>query len=128
MRRRRFWLLRLLMGLTFASGYKIVVHGQEVPLTEYQLKAVFIYNFAEFIEWPTAAFSDAKAPFVVGVIGDNPFDAYLEETVKSKFMNEHPFAVRHIRVLADARKCHILFVADSERKRLPEILNAIRDV
>ncbi len=125
MSRTRFCLSRLIVGLALAFAAPLL-HAQEIPLTEYQLKAVFIYNFAKFIEWPNDAFSDPKAPFVVGVIGDDPFGPYLDETVKNKFMNEHPFVVRHIRAPADAGKCHILFVADSERRRLPDIVNGIR--
>jgi len=127
MTRTRLWLLRLIVAVAVARGCEPgFLHAQETPLTEFQLKAVFIYNFAKFVEWPADTFPDPKSPFVIGIIGEDPFGNYLEETVKNKFMNEHPFTVRHVRLLPDVVKCHILFVADSERKRLPEILNGIR--
>ncbi len=29
---------------------------------EYDLKAAFLFNFAHFVEWPSAAFADADSP------------------------------------------------------------------
>ncbi|MGH8022009.1 MAG: YfiR family protein, partial [Limisphaerales bacterium] len=45
---------------------------------EYPLKAVFILNFARFTDWPTNAFASRTAPFVIGILGDNPFGSLME--------------------------------------------------
>src|SRR4029077_13509273 len=58
--------------------------------------------------------------------GENPFGTAMEDTVKDKSMSEHPFVVRRVRTSAEARKCHILFVADSDRKRVSELLTALK--
>lgn len=34
-----------------------------------RVKAVFLYNFTQFVEWPAAAFPSAEAPFVIGILG-----------------------------------------------------------
>src|SRR5258706_586994 len=36
---------------------------------EYQLKAVFLYNFAQFTDWPESPFADKKSPIFIGVLG-----------------------------------------------------------
>ena len=100
--------------------------AEEAALTEYQLKALFIYNFPKFVEWPAQAFATGEEPFVIGIIGENPFGTALEDTVKGKSTNEHPFVVKRVRTPAEARRCHILFVAESDRKRLSELLNALK--
>ena len=51
---------------------------------EYQLKAVFLYNFAQFTEWPADAFADEKSPIVIGIVGTDPFGATLEDTIRAK--------------------------------------------
>ncbi len=40
---------------------------------EYQVKAVFLFNFSQFMEWPPDAFPTPDTPFVIGVLGADPF-------------------------------------------------------
>ena len=100
--------------------------AQESPPSEFQLKAAFIYNFAKFVEWPPNAFPAPNSPFVIGIIGDNPFDETLSQTIQNKQINGHPFRVVQFKSLAEVTNCHILFIGLSERKRLAEILRAVR--
>lgn len=84
--------------------------AQSVPPREYQIKAAFLYNFAQFVEWPPRAFPDAQAPLIIGVLGQNPFGSYLEEIVRGEKINDHPLAVQRYRDASEAKNCHILFV------------------
>jgi hypothetical protein len=92
---------------------------------EYQVKAVFLYNFSRFVEWPETAFPDSKAPFVVGVFGFDPFGADLDEAVRGESVRGHPLVVRRVRNAAEAADCQIVFIHHSERDRLPELLAAV---
>ena len=116
-----FCLIGLLLLLPFGGG-----RGQEAPPSEYRLKAAFIFNFAKFVEWPTSAFADAKSPFVIGVLGENPFGTDLEATVRGKSINEHPIVVKACPNLEEARATHILFVSTTEKKRFEEIFKSLR--
>ena len=49
---------------------------------ENQLKAVFLFNFAQFVEWPPSAFHEPADPIVIGVLGDDPFGPYLDGLVQ----------------------------------------------
>jgi len=91
--------------------------------TEYQVKAAFLYNFAKFVEWPDA---QPRAPFVIGVLGDDPFGPVLDQTVTGKTVLSRPLAVRRLADAADAPQVDILFIAASERARLPEVLRRLR--
>src|SRR5688572_7510665 len=71
------WLL--LFALTFAVQLS---HAQ--VSREYQLKAVFLYNFAQFTEWPTNSFSDQNSPIVIGILGNDPFGRVLDKTVEDE--------------------------------------------
>jgi hypothetical protein len=93
--------------------------------SEYQVKAVFLYNFSRFVEWPESAFADPKSPFVVGVFGFDPFGADLDEAVRGESVRGHPLVVRRLRKTAEAADCQILFIHHSERDRLPEVLAAV---
>ena len=46
--------------------------GQGAPLPEYSVKAAFLLNIAKYATWPPPTFSDASAPIVIGILGDDP--------------------------------------------------------
>src|SRR2546423_112249 len=115
-----------LMLAVLASASPLVGRAQEATApSEYELKAAFLYNFAKFVEWPSTAFPDAAAPFIIGLIGGDPFGEALETTVKNKSINGHAFLIKKIRSFSELPSCHILFISSSERRRLTEILKAV---
>ena len=103
------------------------VSAQTAPSKEYQVKAVFLFNFAQFVEWPPAAFADGNSPIVIGVLGDNPFGTYLDETVRDEKVGNRPLEVHRYQRAEEIRRCHILFISRSEANRLDQILASLRD-
>jgi hypothetical protein len=101
--------------------------GSDEPSQEYKLKAAFIYNFARFIEWPASAFSRGDLPFVIGVVGTDPFDGALEQAVAGKLIGSRPVVVKYFTTADDIGSCQILFVAtndeDAQTKILQKVLN-----
>jgi YfiR/HmsC-like len=92
---------------------------------EYQIKAAFIFNFALFTAWPDSAFSAPNAPFVVAVIGDDPFGPALQQVMSGKSISGHPITVKHLDSRAQISGCHLLFVPASEDDRLGDIFNIV---
>ena len=104
-------------------------HGQAADSqpTEYQLKAAYLYHFAQFVDWPPAAFPQPNSPLIIGVLGENPFGKDLPHTVEGKVLSNHPLVVQEYHSLAEmTNNCHILFISSSEKKRLPEIFAALK--
>lgn len=97
----------------------------EIP-KEYQVKAAFLFNFTQFVGWPTNAFSGTDAPFTIGVLGDNPFGDFLKETVRGEKAGGHQIVVKHCQQANDAGDCQILFISASESKRLKSVLAALK--
>jgi hypothetical protein len=102
------------------------VVGATAPVSEYQLKAVFLFNFAHFVEWPPAALPRDKAPFIIGVLGKDPLGASLEEVLRGENVNQHPLAVEHYRNAAEIGDCQILFIPSAEIGQLEAILTALK--
>lgn len=123
MRLRQIECILLSLGLLLAAA-----HGRaQVPApSEYQLKAAFLFNFAKFIDWPPETFAADKAPFVIGILGANPFGNELEQTVAGKKINDHPITIQLIHAGSEATNCHILFISNSEKPRLPETIQSLR--
>jgi len=105
---------------------RAVAANPTTPAAEYQLKAVFLFNFAQFAEWPERAFADARAPLVIGLLGEDPFGAYLEDLVKDEKIDTHPLQVRRFATVEDATACHILFISRSEATHLGNIVAQLK--
>ena len=95
-----------------------ILFAQTQSVNEYQIKAAYIFNFINFVTWPSDSFSKANSPFVIGILGDNPFDSSLKEIISEEFVNEHPIIIQQYDNLEDIRTCHILFVNQTETKKL----------
>jgi YfiR/HmsC-like len=110
--------------LLLGSGQKLAAQAAISP--ESQVEAVFLYNFARFVSWPPRAFPDPQAPLVIGVLGEDPFGAYLDETVRGEKVNGRPLVVQRYRRVGEIKACHVLFISKSEGDRLEQILAALR--
>jgi hypothetical protein len=103
-----------------------VLTGASAPVSEYQLKAVFLFNFAHFVEWPAAALPGANAPFVIGVLGKDPFGSSLDEVVRGESVAGHPLAVERYPDVARLRSSQILFISAGELPHLDQILDTLK--
>jgi hypothetical protein len=103
------------------------VAGQTAQAPEYQVKAVFLFNFAQFVDWPPAAFPDTEAPLVIGILGDDPFEGFLDQTVRGEQVRGRAFQVRRYHSVDEIKTCHILFIRKQAAGRLGEILANLRD-
>lgn len=90
--------------------------------TEYEVKAAFVVNFARFVEWPEAP----AGPFVVGVLGEDPFGDALDHAFRGEVTGGHAWTVRRLARPEDGTGVQILFVGKSEEKRLAAILAQMR--
>ena len=92
----------------------------------FQLKAAFLANFAQYVEWPKEAFASDDAPFVFGVLGSNPFGSVLSDLVAGETINGRKAVVQNYKSADEIRDCHVLFISDSEQFRLPSVLRTLK--
>jgi hypothetical protein len=121
MPRRGIHLWQLLFALQLVVGLNAL--AQTAASKEYQIKAAFLFNFAQFTEWPTLTNDDT--PFRIGVLGDNPFGVALDETVQGEAIKNHKITVQHAQRIADLKNCQMIFISKSEKKRISEILSRL---
>ena len=93
--------------------------------TEYQVKAVFIYNFAQFVQWPDSAFSSPDAPFTIGILGQDPFGGALEEAVRGESVQSHKLVIKRASQPEDLRSCQIVFVSASEKGQYVHVMEVL---
>jgi len=100
----------------------------DAPSREFQLKAAYIYNFAQFIEWPERAFAKADSPLVITVLGDSPFGNALDQVTKGRAVRGHEITVRYVQQPNAVGQTHILFVAPPHSQNPAEILRGLNGV
>lgn len=116
--------MALLIHLLTSAAVLLV---QAPRASEQQVKAVFLFNFALFVDWPAADSSSAPTPLRIGILGDDPFGSLLDEIVRGEHIGPRPFEVRRYRQVSDVERCDILFISRSESQRLPGILGALNN-
>jgi hypothetical protein len=98
----------------------LFARGQVVG--EYPLKAVFLFHFAQFVDWPKESFAETNSPIVIGVLGRDPFGALLDEAVVNETVKGRKLVVARYDRVQEVRNCHLLFISSSEDWHLERIL------
>lgn len=125
--RLRLVKLTLVLGATFliGGGPALSAEGTTGALSDYQVKAAYLYYFSTFVDWPPEAFARTGDELVIGVLGEDPFGRILDDTLRGKSVNDRRLVVKRFASARDARDSHILFICASERNRVPSILKAL---
>jgi hypothetical protein len=94
-------------------------------LSEYEVKAAYIFNFLKFVEWPEDT-PDPRGKWIVGYVGDSPVGGELSHLFDGKEVLGRRLQVKKFQLTDSLRDCNILFISPSEKKRLPSILALLR--
>lgn len=86
---------------------------------EHDIKAVFLFRFLQLVEWPESAFENDGSPIVIGVLGEDPFGAALDETVRDELVDNRHVVIRRGTDLASVLPCHLLFVTRQQAGAIP---------
>jgi hypothetical protein len=102
-----------------------LLQSQNTPLPEYKIKAVFLFNFTQFVEWPPNVFNNDDAPFVIGILGKDPFGSYIDNVAAGEKMGMHPLTIIRYDDVSEVDNCQMLFMSTKYDKRLPEVLSSL---
>ena len=111
----------LVLGLVLA----VTAHGERAA-SEYQIKAAYLFNFTQFVQWPSNAFVEANAPLTIGIVGEDPFGSALEDITRGEKVAGHPLVIKHLKAADDLSACQILFISRSEKDRADSIVESLR--
>jgi hypothetical protein len=114
----------LALGLACASARPAFAQQDSsggVINREYPLKALFLYNFGSYVEWPPDTFSSDQAPFVIGVLGSAPLERTLTGLAATKTIAGRQILVESFASVEEIKPCQILFITrdvDPRQQRL----------
>ena len=107
--------------LLFIGGVRWVSAQSNIS-SEYQVKAAFLFHFAQFVDWPPEAFKDAGAPLTYCTVGEDPFHGALDASMSGKTIDGRPVRVLHFKLGQEVQTCQILFLGAPEKKSLAATL------
>ena len=117
--------------LRLAAALLLLAMGVHQPraevMTEDQVKAAYLYNFAKFVEWPTEEFSSPDAPMQFCVLDDRPIESGLNQLTKDKKIEGHPLSVATVQNAEAARDCHIVFISSTQAASVRRIIDTLHD-
>ena len=116
------FLKRIVLFLLLLAAFIFAPLDAAPPPNEYALKAVFLYNFVRFIEWPEWAFNSRSDPLVIGIVGPDPFGPLLYEAIAGENYHRRPIQVQHFSGPQDIRHCHLLFSSRANAGQVDQIL------
>ena len=93
---------------------------------EYKVKLAFLYNFAQFVQWPPDAFPNAHAPLTVCVAGADPFHSEIEQGLNGRMVGGHPIEIRKLKSSDHPTACHMIFIPAGEKKLAEKLLAAAK--
>lgn len=106
--------------VSFTAMAKADETAKAVP--EYAMKAVYLYNFAQLTEWPSAA---GHETFNLCVIGPDEIAAALEP-LRGRMVNQQRLRLLRVTESSEAKQCQMLFVAEDSGAQGVRLLEALR--
>lgn len=91
--------------------------------SEYELKAAFLYKFAQFVIWPKAP----TGPFTLCLYGPDPFGGQLAG-FEGKSLHNIPVTVKYPVSLETAKNCQVLFLNPMHHTELANWLQKLDDL
>lgn len=95
-------------------------------VSEYQIKAAFLYNFAKFVEWPPTAVKNENTIFKIGILGDDPFKAEIS-VIEKKLVRGMPLRIIRAAALGELSGCRVIFLSASVQPQLADILAQLKE-
>jgi YfiR/HmsC-like len=115
-----------LFVLLFCLPAAISVRAQSAT-AEYQLKAAFIFHFAQLVDWPPEVLGPSSRALTLCIADENALPGLLENTVQGKQIASHGLNVRHLLEKDNPRSCDLLFIVGQDKKRVAALLKAVNN-
>jgi hypothetical protein len=119
---RKFGLLCIVLLVLGAAQFA----RAQSDADEYQVKAAFLFHFAQFLDWPSDSLNAADRSITLCIFDDEPRRQELQGTVEGKTIGARTFHIRLISQPQEIQGCNIFFLSRDEARRQPAILKSLR--
>jgi hypothetical protein len=109
--------------LLMAGALSSLSWGQ-AQVSEQELKAALVFNFARYIEWPDRVFASRESPMVLCVIGHDRFGTSFT-ALEGRKLQGRSVKVRSGIAIEDSHACQVVFIAEASERQLQQILHSL---
>lgn len=102
------------------------LYAQKQTVQEHQIKAIFLFNFIQFVEWPSYAFDSRDSPVIIGILGTDPFNGYLEEVLSGEIVNGRSVTVKRYNTPDEIENCQMLYIQSPPPDDYKKIVDKIK--
>ncbi len=89
-----------------------------------KIKAIYIYNFTKYIEWPG---NYKEGNFVVGVLGNNPpLLTELTKMAATKKVGSQKLEILNLSSFTDDSRCNIVYILPDNSTQLSDVVNKLK--
>lgn len=122
------WLGALLLGFSAWSASNLAEAAPppepDATALEYKVKAGYLFNFAKFVEWPAGA-TNSSDEFRIGIVDDGEVFAVISSALAGKVVQNRKVVTVSVKPGAEAKNCHLVFIARSQSAKVESVLEAI---
>lgn len=97
--------------------FLLFLNFRSVNAQEEKFKALFIYNFTKYINWP-----EKRGNFVITVVGNDAIISEIESIATKKTIGVTQIEVRSVRTASELENCHILYIPQGKSDILPDLI------
>ncbi len=87
-------------------------------------KAIFIYNFTKYVEWPASVKQDK---FIIGVYGNSPIIKELSTISQNKTAGSKQIEVIRYSSIDQISNCNILYITKSKGNKTNDIISKVNN-
>ena len=130
---RRIGTGAICLTLLTAFGFMVLLASftrtaHAAPFADRDVKAAFMVKFTKFVEWPDSAFEGEDAPFVIGILGEDPFGPIVDELAKDETYGARRMEVRRSKDIEELKVCQLLYMGVSKSAEEEETLKALKEL
>ena len=114
------------LGIGLAAPLCRSAFADAQAISEYQVKAAYLFSFTKFVEWPAGTFTNPADPIRLCIMGDKSFQTQLNQIVGNRQVAGHPVLVTLVQDGKESRGCQELFVGSSRSQETLQIIDSLR--
>jgi hypothetical protein len=106
---------------SFLVSVYIISSFASINAQDERFKAIFIYNFTKYINWPVS-----QGNFVINVLGNDAIISEIGEIATKKTVGNSKIDIIKVLSVSEIKKCQILFVSSSKMDLLSQVIQLAR--
>ncbi|MBL3656643.1 YfiR family protein [Fulvivirga sediminis] len=120
LRTRSFWIQACVLPVAIFSFLSFSI----VPDINAKVKAIFLYNFSKYIEWPA---EQTVGNFKIVIFGNYPaLEMELRQMASQKTRGAQRFEIEVYNDLMKIPECHILYIAKSKNGEVSKLSDHLK--